>query len=145
MREVAPVKFAISPMRSEAIDKVRAYEAEILTRPQAEVPIIQHLHAGVYTRVAFLKAGVEMAGAQIEIPTMLIVQGHAKLFDGTGSVEMDGFNVIEAAAPRKQALVALSDVWLTMYFATKAATCADAEYEFTNEVHKLTTRALCPE
>lgn len=119
------------------IARVSRYETAVLSLPQVALPVHQALHAGVYARTVCVPEGVAITGALIKIPTLLILSGEAVTADGSRYV---GYNVIPAEAPRKMALVALSECYLTMVFATKAKTVEEAEAEFTDEVDKLQSR-----
>jgi hypothetical protein len=132
----------IAPMSAAAIDKVRHIEdVSLAALPQLVLDTRHSLHAGLYARTVHLPAGVLMTGALVRIPTLLIVQGEAVVYVGDDApMHLHGYTVIEAAAHRKQAFVARSEVWLTMVFATEAKTVDDAEREFTDEFARLQTR-----
>jgi hypothetical protein len=55
-------------------------------------------------------------------------------------LELTGYHVLPAAAGRKQALLARADTHLTMIFATRATSVAEAEAEFTDEADRLASR-----
>lgn len=131
---------AIAPMGHEAIDKVRRLEAVAREMPQVAIRIDHALHAGLYARTAFVPAGVMITGVLIKIATLLIVQGDAAVYVDGGPMQLRGYNVVPAAAGRKQAIVALTDVHLTMVFSTAATTVEEAEAEFTDEVDELQSR-----
>lgn len=127
-------------MSRDAIDKAHALHRAMEALPQVDIEITHSLHDGVYTRTAFVPAGVMVMGVLIKIPTTLIVSGHAKVFIGDDTVEVQGYRVIAGAPGRKQAALALEDTHFTMLFATSASTIEEAENEFTDEAEQLTTR-----
>ncbi len=61
-----------------------------------------------------------------------------------GAVEVAGYTVFSASAGRKQAMVALTDTYLTMLFPTDAKTVDEAERAFTDEYDLLVTRKEAP-
>src|SRR5574343_461202 len=105
-----------------AIDLVRSVESAMMTMPQIDVHIEHHLHAGVYSRTAYIPAGVTISGAQIVIDTVLIVTGNVTIHTGDTSINVDGFRVIDASAGRKTLFTAHTDSTLTMILATTATT-----------------------
>ncbi len=131
-------------MAPEAIDRVRRLEAVTGTLPQVAIHTDHQFHAGSYARTVFVPAGTLITGALIKIDTLLIVQGHASVYVGDGTLEVEGYTIIPASAGRKQAFVAHSDMVLTMIFATEATTIEQAESEFTDEPDLLMTRKPCP-
>lgn len=136
-----PFKFSIGPMHEIDFGKVRELEALNAARPQVAVRIEHEFHAGVYARTAYIPKDTLVTGALIKIPTLLIIEGDTMIYVGEDDpLHATGYNVIRAAAGRKQAFVALSDVKLTMIFATAAKTAEEAEAEFTDELDLLTTR-----
>lgn len=85
-------------------------------------------------------AGCMITGALIKIPTILVISGDVIAYIGEETVELSGYNVIQAYAHRKQAFVAVTDTFLTMVFPTSATDIESAESEFTDETEKLITR-----
>lgn len=127
-------------MTGDAMAKVRALEDRVLQAPQVEIRIDHQLHAGVYSRTAFVPGGVVMTGAEITIDTQLIIVGDVTVYRGDSAVRLSGFNLLLADAGRKTAFLAHEDTAITMLFATNATSVEDAENEFTNEVHRLQSR-----
>jgi hypothetical protein len=74
----------------------------IKTCPQVELPTEHFLHAGMYARTVRMPAGTVLGGALIKVRTMVIVNGHAKIFVADGVAEIEGFNVYPASANRMQ-------------------------------------------
>ena len=132
---------AISAMSPRAIDNVRRLEEMALTCPQVLIETDHTFHAGMYARTIIIPAGVVLTGALIKIATLLIVSGDALVYVEDGPpLELRGYNVLPAAAGRKQAFVAQTDVSLTMIFPTQAKTVEEAEEEFTDEADRLFSR-----
>lgn len=140
MNDLAITANKIAPMSAEDIDKVRKLEAAILRLPQVEIPITQLLHAGMYARTMFVRAGVTVTGAFMKCATMLIISGNMKVYIGSETRELSGYNIIPCSADRKQAGYAITDTFVTMLFPTKAKTIEEAEECFTDEVDKLMSR-----
>ena len=130
----------IPAMSRKSIEKVRELEQQLLSMPQVEIKTEHAFHAGLYARTIKIPAGCALSGAEITVDTVLILSGHATMAVDGGSVELDGYHVIQASAQRKQAFIAHSDTYLTMLFHTKASTIEDAENEFTNEPNMLGSR-----
>jgi hypothetical protein len=78
-----------------------------------------------------------ITGALIKIPTLLIVQGDATVYIGDEPMVLSGYNVVPAAAGRKQAFVAQRIRWLTMIFPSDVKDVGLAEEQFTDENHLL--------
>jgi hypothetical protein len=128
-------------MSPAAIDTVRRLEAASLAdRPQVVLPVDHVLHAGLYARTVTLPASALITGVEIKIATLLIVQGDVVAYTGDGERRYTGYNVLTAAAGRKQAFYAFAETRLTMIFPTQAKTVAEAEAEFTDETHMLQSR-----
>lgn len=140
MHELSTQENKINSMAVWAVDKVRELEKAILAMPQVDLPTQQTLHAGMYARTMFVKAGVTVTGAFMKCPTILIISGHMLIYIGTETVEFKGYHIVPAGANRKQAGHAIADTYVTMVFPTKAKTIEGAEEEFTDEVDKLMSR-----
>lgn len=130
----------VPAMSVEAIEKARALEA--ITRELPQVPIAtEHvLHAGMYARTILIPAGVLLTGAFIQVPTLLIFDGHAHVNTTGDGIELCGHHVLAASAGRRQVFMSHADTHLTMVFPTTAATVQEAEEQFTNEAHLLASR-----
>lgn len=132
----------IKPMTPQALGRVYDLQAAAFQEPQIPTPTLHTIHGGVYTRTVFLAAGTTLTGALIKIPATLIVQGDAQVYieDGMIMPLRGGYNVIPASAGRKQAILAETDIHLTMIHRTEAQTVEEAEREFTDEVEILASR-----
>ncbi len=131
----------IGAMDETVIAAVRKLEAAAMPRPQGLIRTGHVLQAGLYSRTVFIPKGDAIIGALIKIATLLIVVGDAAVFVGErDALDLKGYNVVPAAAGRKQVIVARTDVHLTMIFPTSAATVEEAEREFTDEVDLLASR-----
>lgn len=130
----------IPAMSDQAIEKVRKFEMEVLKLPQINIATYHVLHAGMYVRTVMVPAGCTITGALIKVATVLIVAGHAKVFLDNETAEMSGYNVLAASENRKQAFYAITDIWLTMVFPSKAKTAFEAEDEFSAEAGLLMSR-----
>lgn len=132
----------LTAMSEEQVDKVRCLELASMRNPQVKIPVEHFLHGGMYARTVKLPQGVVITGALIRLETTLVVNGHAMIHTGDAWIEREGYNVLPAAAGRKQIFVALSDVNLTMFFPTEAKTVKDAEEQFTTEADLLQNRGV---
>jgi hypothetical protein len=130
----------IDTMSPAAIDQVRRLEDAALQLPQVAIETGHVLHAGLYARTIRIPAGVLLTGALIRIATLLVVEGDVVVFVDGEPLELTGYHVLPAAAGRKQALLARADTHLTMIFATRATSVAEAEAEFTDEADRLASR-----
>lgn len=130
----------IPAMTAQAIAKVRELEAITRDLPQVEIATEHVLHGGMYARTICIPAGVVLTGVFIRVPTLLMFDGHATVNAGDEAVTLAGHHVLAASAHRRQAFLAHADTRLTMVFATRAKTVAEAEDEFTDETHLLFSR-----
>lgn len=135
-----PCTASLSASGFEALELIGGLQAWMLQMPQ--VPLAtQHLfHGGMYARTIRLAAETVVAGALIRVPTLLVVQGTADVWDGCRWRRIEGYTVLPGRAGRKQVFVARSDVAMTMLFPTQALTVEDAEREFTDECEQLMSR-----
>lgn len=134
--------FGIPAMSKSAVHAVRCLEDFSLNNwAQIDVPVQHVLHAGLYSRSISLGPGTVLTGVFIQIPTLLIIRGDVLIYVGDDApMPVGGYNILKAAAGRKQAFWAVSYVDMTMLFGTNASTMEEAENEFTDEPHLLQTR-----
>ena len=134
--------FASIPAMSDAvIERVRALEEwHLSTFKQPDIDTSHVFHAGIYARTIILKAGLQMTGCLIRIPTLLMIGGDCYVTLGDDVRRVAGNAVIQCSAMRKSAFLAIADTMITMSFATKATTVEEAEAEFTNEAERLMSR-----
>ncbi len=131
----------IGPMSPTAIDRVRRIETVAETLPQIPILTDHVLHAGMYARTIHVPAGTMITGALIKVPTILTLHGNAVIYVGEDvPLHCIGYTVLTAAAGRKQAILAETDICLTMIFPTKARTVAEAEAAFTDDFARLASR-----
>jgi len=123
------------------IAAVKDVEQHLAKFKQVQIEIEQHIHDGVYSRTAFVPAGIVISGAEIIIQTTLIISGDASILTPSGWARLTGYVVLEAVAGRKQVFFAHSDTYITMVFKTNADTFEEAEREFTSEPNNLQTRS----
>ncbi len=129
---------AILPMSDEAIAAVYRFEDRVLELEQHMIFCHHLIHGGMYHRTGMVRAGDVATGALVKVPTTLTIVGSVEVVIGDDEpLRLNGYNVIPAAAGRKQAFKALTDTVVTMAFATKAKTVDEAEREFTDEFHRL--------
>lgn len=94
-------------MSADTVSKVREMESAALQMPQVDIHTEHTIHAGVYARTIMVPAGVSITGAEIKIPTILIIAGDALLYGDDGQVRVSGYHVMHGKEGRKQAIVAL--------------------------------------
>ena len=140
MSNVVALERRIPAMSNDAIASVRALEHSLSDMPQQKIETHHALHGGMYARTIQIQAGVLLTGAEILVPTTLIVNGDVTVYVGDQSVRLQGYCLLAAGAGRKQAFLAHEDTILTMLFATDATSIEQAENQFTNEAHMLMSR-----
>ncbi|MGL5117586.1 MAG: hypothetical protein ACRC7C_19915 [Beijerinckiaceae bacterium] len=129
-------------MTQEAIDKVHGLESVSLALcEQVEFPTEHLIHGEMYIRTLYMKAGEVLTGALLKVPTVLIVSGDCAVFIGEETIELRGYSVLPGSAGRKQAILAHTDVSMSMFVPTKAKTVAEAERACTGEHEKLMTNS----
>jgi hypothetical protein len=129
-------------MSQKAVEDVRRFENASLALPQVEIPTDHVFHAGMYARTIMIPAGVVLTGAQIKIPTILIISGSVLIYGENGAESCTGYHVALGGTGRKQTFLALQDTYLTMLFPTDATTVDEAERQFTDEYKKLFARKV---
>lgn len=130
----------IPAMSERTVENVRDYEKFALSLPQEPMPVRHFIHGGMYARTITIPRGVMITGALIKLETILIVSGVCKVWLGDRFNFVVGYNVLPAAAHRKQVFVAIEDTDLTMLFPTSEIDVKKAEEQFTDEWRLLTTR-----
>lgn len=133
---LAVVKNTVPAMNDASIQRVKEIENVLMAFPQIELDTDHVIHGSMYARTITMPKGTVLSGALIKVPTMLIINGHCRVFVGNDTINVEGYNVLAASANRKQAFLALEDTSLTMIFNTDADTVKAAEIEFTDE-HEL--------
>ena len=136
----APVTASLPANTPQSLARIRTLEAELLKMPQSQYETQHVLHGGMYARTIMVPAGDIMTGALIKIATVLIVSGDCLVTTGDTTVPMLGYNVLTGSAGRKQAFLAITDVYMTMLFPTSAKTVAECEEQFTDEYATLMSR-----
>lgn len=124
----------------EALEKALIVESRVMQLPQVHIAMEHALHGGMYARTARVPKDAILVSTLIKIPTLLIVNGTARIYAGDKWQVVEGYSVIEAEAGRKQIYLAATDLQITMVFPSQAKTIAEAEEEFTDETNKLLSR-----
>lgn len=138
----------LARMQEEAVACVKQLEEASLLLPQVEIATEHIFHAGMYARTIMVPAGVSVTGAQIQIPTLVIINGDVLIYGEDGANRHTGYYIALGQEGRKQAFYALEDTYITMIFPTTTTTVAEAEKEFTHEYEKLLSnkeKNPCPE
>ena len=138
------VKFnnQIPPTSEENIEKIRIAEEVIRGRSQIEFCTEHVFHAGMYARTVRIAPYVVFTSVLVKRPTLLISHGSYEMLAGDRWVGVDGYNVLQGGAGRKQIYRTLTEVEWTMIFPTEAKTVEEAEAEFTDEAEQLLSRKL---
>lgn len=140
MNRLMPAPAGLPAMSPGDVEKVSQLEDFLGQLDQVAIATQHHFHAGLYARTIRVPAGVVITGALIKIPTLLVLSGHATVFVGGESLELQGYHVLPGQAGRKQVFMAHTDTDLTMVFASQATTVEEAEAEFTDETDLLLSR-----
>ena len=140
MNNIVTTNNKILPMSKSSIEKVDKLTAECLKHTQAEIDILHIIHGGVYARTVKILKGTIITGAFVKRATILIIQGSVVVYMNDAPTELHGYNVFAASANRKQAFVALSDVYLTMLVRTDKKDVKEVEEELTDEAAYLLSR-----
>jgi len=127
-------------MSPQMLAVVNEAEHAVGRLPQIAIATEHLFHGGMYARTVRIPAQSVITGTLLNIPTILIIHGNAKVLTNAGWIEIEGYAVLPGSAGRKQAFVALSTVEMTMVFPTQAKTVEDAERECTDEFEKLISR-----
>jgi hypothetical protein len=139
---VSIVKFnnQLPPTSEETIEKIRIAEERIREHFQIEFCTEHVFHAGMYARTVRIAPNVVFTTVLVKRPTLLISHGKYEMLNGDQWVGMDGYNVLQGSAGRKQIYRTLTEVEWTMIFPTDANTVDEAEAEFTDETDSLLSR-----
>jgi hypothetical protein len=133
------VKYVVEATESE-LAAVRRVEEKLKTVKQNGMETWHVLHGGIYSRTIFLEKDQVIVGAQIKVPTTIMINGCLLISSGGESFEIKGVNVIPASKNRKQIMKATEKTSVTMCFATSAKTVEEAEEEFSDEAGNLMSR-----
>ena len=133
------MKYVVEATESE-LAAVRRVEEKLKTVKQNGMETWHVLHGGIYSRTIFLEKDQVIVGAQIKVPTTIMINGSLLISSGGESFEIKGVNVIPASKNRKQIMKATEKTSVTMCFATSAKTVEEAEEEFSDEAGNLMSR-----
>jgi hypothetical protein len=144
LSELATLGNAIPATTGKALANVTAVESRMrdlyAEHAAPDTTVTEHLlHGGMYARTVRVKAPQSFASVMITPPTVLIVNGSAKVYSGDHVYEIRGYRVIPASAGRKAIWIIEQDTEITAIFPTSAKTLDEAEREFTSEPGN-----LCP-
>jgi hypothetical protein len=130
---------AFPAMSPAAIAQVNEWTEKLRQCPQLHFVTEHLLHGGVYYRTVRLPAGAIGTSVLVKGPSAVIMSGEAYVYIGAAEpLHVNGINqVLPAAAGRKQAFFAVTDIAVTMSFATDAKNVAEAEAAFTDELEFL--------
>lgn len=96
---------------------VEALEEAMLQHEQVDIPAIETLKNGMYTREITILAGTLLTGrVWLEDYVDIMVSGHIVVATPEGTKELKGFNILDGSAGRKRAGYAIEDtVWITVH------------------------------
>lgn len=102
---------------------VEMLEEAMLKHEQVDIPAVETLNNGLYTRQITILAGTLLTGrVWLEDYVDIMVSGRIVVATPEGTKELSGFNILDGAAGRKRAGYAIEDtVWLTVH-RTEAST-----------------------
>lgn len=132
-------KYRFSPVSEAAHERIEQFTKEFLAIgcPTDGVKMRHDLHAGCYVRTAFVPAGYVLTTEKIQCDTVVIVNGDCIFTDTEKAARISGYKVLLGARGRQSLIRTLSDTYITMIFATKAKTVAEAESEFSDTPDRL--------
>ena len=133
------MKYVVEATENE-LAAVRRVEEKLKTVKQNGMETWHVLHGGIYSRTIFLEKDQVIVGAQIKVPTTIMINGSLLISSGGESFEIKGVNIIPASKNRKQIMKATEKTSVTMCFATSAKTVEEAEEEFSDEAGNLMSR-----
>ena len=111
----------LPPTTPEIIEKIAIVEARIKPHEHTlHIEMEHNLHAGMYARTCRLAANQVITSVLIKIPTLLIVNGDCIVLSGDRWSELNGYNVLQASAGRKQIYVTRGVTEITMIFPSNA-------------------------
>lgn len=131
-----PRFMAPAPSKQDVI----ALQEKMLELPQTLVTVDHFIHAGMYSRTAFIPAGVLGVGVEWCQDNIVILVGDITLTTDEGVVRMRGHNILKANSGIKRVLLAHQDTYFTAIFTTKATDVFDAETELSRECDFMQTR-----
>ena len=130
-------------MAQSMVAKSVAVKFEELLKDEEQVHLATHhvLHGGMYARTVLVQKGVAIVGAEIKVPTIVIINGKVDVNLDDGFETFTGYHVLAASMGRKQVFIALEDTYITMMLATDASRVCDAEQVFTDDYDRLASRS----
>lgn len=131
--KATPPSLAVPATSVIALEAIRKVERIMCPDRNPPHPGEHVFHAGCYARTVRMTQGQAIISAMVKVPTLLIVSGSASILLNDGWEHLEGYNVIPAAADRKQIILAHSDVALTTVFQTNVRTLEEAERVYTDE------------
>lgn len=138
MNAIVAARPALPAMSPADIAQVREWTDRARQLPQLWFTTDHLVHGGIYYRTVNLPAGSLVTGVLVKGATGLILDGEGVVHIGSAPpLHVKGRTVLPAAAGRKQAFAAVTDLSMTMCMATDAKTVAEAEAAFTDELEYL--------
>jgi hypothetical protein len=131
-----PRFMAPTPSKQDVI----ALQEKMLELPQTLVTVDHFIHAGMYSRTAFIPAGVMGVGVEWCQDNIVILVGDITVTTDEGVIRMRGHNILKANSGIKRVLLAHQDTYFTAIFTTKATDVFDAETELSRECDFMQTR-----
>lgn len=122
------------------LEKVTELQEMLIGHEPVEVPTEHVLWGDMYARTIIMPEGYVLIGALVKVPTLVIVVGSAAVLAGEERIELEGYNVVQGCAGRKQMFVSRTPLIITMLFPTKAKTVEEAEEELTDDAARLLSR-----
>lgn len=130
----------LPPTPPEILQAIYAIEYRECQKQQIDPEMEHSFFAGMYARTCRIAAGSLIVSVLIKIPTLLIVNGGCCVLAGDKWYKIEGYQVIQASAGRKQIYATFQPTEITMIFKSDARTVEEAEEEFTDEAKNLLSR-----
>lgn len=98
-------------------NKIESLEKHMLEQTQVEIPPIEAVKNGMYTRQIMIPKGTLLTGRVHKYPYVdIMVSGHIAIATPNGVRKLSGFNVCDGSPGRKRAGYALEDTyWMTVH------------------------------
>lgn len=138
-----PLSLSIDPRFKAPVPSKRevlALQEHMLTMPKTVVTIEHFIHAGMYSRTAFIPANVFGVGVEWAEDYIAVVVGDITVTTDDEVIRLRGHNILKAKAGLKRVILAHADTYFTAIFKTSMNTECDAETELSRECDFLQTR-----
>ena len=130
----------MSPNNQIEMDKIRRFEAALMSMPQVDMQTSSLIHGSMYARTIFIPGGTAVTGTLTKLDNVCIVNGDITVTTDNGMQRLIGFHVLPATKGYKRVGYAHDDTYWTTIIHTDAKTVEEAEDAMTDESAILQTR-----